>query len=78
MLKIQKGKSLAGFTKREKTQINKIRNESEDVTADTTEIRYHKTAMNSYIRQPKEMKIFRKYNFLRLNLEDRKFGWTYY
>ena len=68
--------------KRERTQINKIRNEKGEVTMDTTEIQ---RTMRDYYRQLyankmdnlEEMdKFLEKHNLLRLNQEDRKYKQT--
>ena len=62
--------------KREKTQINKIRNEKGEVTTDTAEIQrimrdYYKQIYANKMDNLEEMDRFlEKHNFLRLNLEE--------
>ena len=62
--------------KREKTQINRIRNEKEEVTADTAEIQqimreYYKQLCANKMDNLEEMdKFLEKYNLLRLNQEE--------
>ena len=66
--------------KRERTQINKIRNENGEMTIDTTELRYkglirdyYKQLYNSKIDNLEEIdKFLRRYNFPRLNQEELK------
>ena len=62
--------------KRERTQINKIRNEKGEVTTDTAEIKsilrdYHKQLYANKMNNLKEMdKFLEKYNLPRLNQEE--------
>ena len=69
-------KSLARLIKkkRERTQINKIRNEKGEVTTDTTEIQsimrdYYKQLYANIIDNLTEMKLLERYNLSRLNQE---------
>ena len=61
--------------KREKTQINKSRNEEREVTTDTTEIqsiiRCYKQLYDNKMNNPEEMdKLLERYNLPRLNQEE--------
>ena len=62
--------------KREKNQINKIRNENEEVTTDNTEIQriirdYYQQLYANKMDNLEEMdKFLEKYNFLKLNQEE--------
>ena len=62
--------------KRERAQINKIRNEKGEVTTDTTEIQriirdYYRQLYTNKMDNLKEMdKFFKKYNLPRLNQEE--------
>ena len=64
--------------KREKTQINRIRNEKEEVTTDTTEIQrimrdYYKQLYANKMDNLEEMdKFLEKHNLPRLNQEERE------
>ena len=74
--KIDKSLARLSKKKREKTQINRIRNEKGEVTTDPAEIQrimrdYHKKMYANKMENLEEMdKFLEKHNFLRLNQEE--------